>query len=317
MSPYRIHLISYELTKVQKSIFVAVAALVLANTSFAQTAPSAPKEIRAENCMVKLFRNVNVPAEVEGKLIELKFEEGMSVNEGDVLALVDDTQAKYALELKKAEEKEAILNATNDVNLRDSVNAKDLAKAEYEAFKELRREGAVPFWELEKKRFESARAELKIELAEQQMQIAKVQFKAKESERQMAEYEIKKRQIAAPFSGFVEARNAQLGEWVQPGSPIATLVQLDRLKVEGDIDALRYPGQVVKGTPVQVMVYREANNDNAISFSGTIDFVGSEIDLNNHYRVWVAIENKQDGEEWLAKPGMRAEIILRKGEQVF
>ncbi len=292
---------------------IAALALAFATPALAQTTsnPSA-NEIRAENCMVKFINNVNVPAEVEGKLMELKFDEGSTVAAGEIMAVIDDTQAKFALELKKAEEREALLNATNDVNLKDSKNAKDLAVAELEAFKELRREGAIPFWELEKKRFEATRAELKIDLAEMQMQIAKVQFKAKESERQMAEYEVKKRRITAPFAGYIESRIAQLGEWVQPGSPIATLIQLDQLKVEGDIDALRYPGQVVKGTPVQVLVYREANNENPVAFDGQVDFVGSEIDLNNHYRVAVNIENKQLGGQWMVKPGMRAEIIVLK-----
>ncbi|TWU23340.1 Multidrug resistance protein MdtA precursor [Novipirellula galeiformis] len=301
-----------------KTILITALALAFATPALAQTAPtsvaptSAANEIHAENCMVKFIHNVDVPAEVDGKVMELKFDEGSTVAAGELMVVIDDTQAKFALELKKAEEKEALLNATNDVNLKDSKNAEDLARAELEAFKELRREGAIPFWELEKKRFEATRAELKIDLAEMQMQIAKVQFKAKENERQMAEYEIKKRRITAPFAGYVEARLAQLGEWVQPGTPVATLVQLDKLKVEGYVDALRYSDQVVKGMPAQVRVYREASNENAVTFNAKIDFVGSEIGLDKRYRVSVNIDNKQAGEQWLVKPGMRAEIIVLK-----
>ncbi|MFG0262906.1 MAG: efflux RND transporter periplasmic adaptor subunit [Novipirellula sp. JB048] len=311
-----------------KTIFITALAVAVASPALAQNAstspapsaaaPAAPATstssaagaIHAENCMVKFIHNVNVPAEVDGKVMELKFDEGSTVTAGELMVVIDDTQAKFALELKKAEEKEALLNATNDVNLKDSRNAKDLAHAELEAFRELRREGAIPFWELEKKRFEATRAELKIDLAEMQMQIAKVQFKAKENERQMAEYEIKKRRITAPFDGYVEARIAQLGEWVQPGTPVATLVQLDKLKVEGYIDALRYSDPVVKGTPCQVLVYREASNENAVSFDAQIEFVGSEIGLDKRYRISVNIDNKRAGQQWLVKPGMRAEIII-------
>ncbi|GAG83787.1 unnamed protein product, partial [marine sediment metagenome] len=42
-----------------------------------------------------------------------------------------------------------------------------------------------------------------------------------------------------------------------PGDPIATLIQMDKLRVEGDVDALRYPGQIRKGAPVQVKIYTE------------------------------------------------------------
>ena len=309
-----------------KTIQSGIASLVLSIVALSTTiaaaqesggSDSSSREIRAENCMVKFINLVNIPAEVEGKLTELMFEEGATIEKDEVIAIIDDTQARLALDLKKAEEKEALLNATNDVNLRDAENSEELASAEAEAFKELRREGAIPYWELEKKRLEATRAKLRIDLAKQQMQIAKVQFKAKQSEVAMAEYEIKKRQIKAPFSGYIEARIAQLGEWVQPGSPIAKLVQLDKLRVEGDIDALRYPGQVVRGTPVQVLVYREANSENAVSLAGKVDFVSSEIDLNNRKHIWVEIQNKQSGEDWLIKPGMRAEIIVKQGGQLY
>lgn len=76
--------------------------------------------------------------------MELRFEEGDTVDEGVILAVIDDTAAALALELKKAEEKEAILNAANEVNLEDAKNSEELASAEAEAYKELRREGTSP-----------------------------------------------------------------------------------------------------------------------------------------------------------------------------
>ncbi len=101
----------------------------------------------------------------------------------------------------------------------------------------------------------------------------------------------------------------QRGQWVQPGTPLATLIQMDKLRVEGDIDALRYAGQVRKGTPVEVVIYNEAANGTRIN--GKLGFVSMEIDLNNRYRVWVEVENQKAGEEWSYKPGMRAEIIIK------
>ena len=85
---------------------IAALALAFATPALAQTTsnPSA-NEIRAENCMVKFINNVNVPAEVEVKLMELKFDEGSTVAAGEIMAVIDDTQAKFALELKKAEER--------------------------------------------------------------------------------------------------------------------------------------------------------------------------------------------------------------------
>lgn len=278
-----------------------------------RTAGSA--ELQAENCMVKLIQNVRVPAEVEGRLTDLKVTEGAYVEAGDLLAVIDDTQSQLTLEFKKAEEREAELNATNDVNYRDAVNSERSANAEAEAYKELRREGATPYWEMEKKILEADRAKLRIELAKSQQDIAKVQYIAKRVERQLAEHELTRRKVLAPFSGFVESRIGQLGEWVQPGSPVMQLVQLDKLRIEGDIDALRYPGQVAVGTPAKVWIYAnadraQADRNQAIQLDAKIGFVSSEIDLNNRYRMWVEVENQRSGNDWLIKPGMEADITV-------
>lgn len=229
--------------------------------------------------------------------------------------VIDDTQAKLTLAFKQAEEREAELNASNDVNYRDAVNSARSAKAEAEAYKELRKEGATPYWEMEKKILEADRAELRIELAKSQQDIAKVQYIAKRTERELAEHELTRRRVVAPFGGFIEARIAQLGEWVQPGSPVLQLVQLDALRIEGDIDALRYPGQVTLGTPAKVLIYANADRNQAdpataIKLEGTIGFVSSEIDLNNRYRIWVEVQNERRGDDWVIKPGMEADITI-------
>mgnify|MGYP001819849963 CR=1 FL=1 len=276
--------------------------------------PSSPgEEVRGENCMVQYFNKVDVAAKAEGTLMQLLFEEGDTVNEKDVMAIIDDTAAALTLELKLAEEKEAFLNAANEVNLEDAKNAEELASAESEAYKELRRQGAIPYWEMEKKRLEAKRAKLRIELADMQKKIAEVQMIAKRSERKIAEFELARRKVTAPSTGFIETRIAQLGQWVQPGTPIATLIQMDRLRVEGDFDASQYKHRIMKGAPARVTIYNEKGNE--ITVDGTIGYVSMEIDLNNRHRVWVEITNyKNDRDDWVIKPGMRAEISILGGQ---
>lgn len=276
--------------------------------------PGSAEELRAENCLVKAIQSIRVPASAEGRITELMATEGANVQAGDALVLIDDTQAQLALQLRRAEERESELNALNDVNYRDAVNSEKSARAEAEAYKELRREGATPYWEMERKIREADREKLRIELAELQQEVAKIQYLAKRTERELAEHELSRRQVVAPFAGFIENRIAQLGEWVQPGTPLLQLVQLDKLRVEGDIDALRYPGQIARGTPAKVLIYANSrrssgNSQGVVELDARIGFVSSEIDLNHRYRVWVEIENEQVGEEWVFKPGMEADII--------
>lgn len=312
-------LIPYRISPLRLDLVLAMAIVLPAATVAAQTPPlsygSPGTEIPAENCMVKYIRNVNIPAEVEGKLRELKVEEGMRVKKGDVLAVIDDTSPKLALELKLAEEKEARISAGSDVNLRDARNTEKLALAEADSYRELQRRNAVPLYEMRKKELEAKRATLRIELAENEVEIKDAQYEAKKNERMIAEYELQRRQITAPFDGYVEMRIAQEGEWVQPGSPIITLVKIDKLRVEGDIDQLKYPGLVTAGMPVRVRVFREKDTANAIERRGVIGFVSSGLDLNDRIRVWVDIENQPVGEGWAIKPGMKAEILVQTAQE--
>jgi len=267
--------------------------------------------VAADRCSVKYIRNINIPAEVEGKLIELNIDEGMNIAKGDILAVIDDTPAKLAVELKKAEEKEAMLNADNDVNLEDARNNRELAEAEAESVKKLYDEQAIPFWEMKKKVLEAVRAVLRIDLAEMQKKIAQIQYVAKRNELAMAQYELERRQVAAPFDGYVETRIAQKGEWVQPGSPIATLVQLDRIRVEGVINTLKNPDRVRAGVPVTVRVFSTSDRGRPITIQSKLGFVSSELNTRDEVRIWVDIDNVKDSYgAWVVKPGMQAEIIF-------
>ena len=292
---------------------LSILCLILAApiTASAQEA-AVPKHVHVvENCVVQYISKVDVPARAEGTLTVLKVDEGLTVEEDQVLAVIDDTAAQINVALKEAEEKEAILNATNEVNLNDAKNSEELARAEAEAYEELRRERAIPYWELEKKKLEAERALLRIDLAQMQKSIAEVQAFAKRQELALAQYELKRRQVVAPWGGFIESRRAQLGEWVQPGTPILTLIQMDKLRVEGDIDALA-SRSVVKGTKVEVRIFDkdESSSSDQKPIEGTLGYVSMEVDLNGRHRVWVEIDNVKDDGVWRYKPGMTADIRI-------
>ena len=293
------------------SASLAVLGLVCCG-SFAvgQESASPGSAVLAENCLVKYINNVNIPSEVDGKLMELAVEEGMELEEGTAIAVIDGTAAKLALNLRLAEEKVAELQAANDVNLRDAKNTKELADAEAESAKELYRNNAIPRYEMLKKVLEAVRAGLRIELSEREKRISEAQYIAKRSEREIAEFETERRTVTAPFSGFVEKRIAQLGEWVQPGSPIITLVQLDRVRVEGDINIIALGRNIGRGTNVTVRIRRGPGGD--LEIPGQIGFISSEIDLRKRNRIWVEVENKRDElGGWIIKPGMEAEIEIQ------
>ncbi|WP_164100663.1 efflux RND transporter periplasmic adaptor subunit [Candidatus Laterigemmans baculatus] len=252
--------------------------------------------------MVILINNVRVPAQVEGVLTAIGVEEGDLVEAGQTLAVIDDQKAQLTLLLTMAQEKEAELNALNTINRRDAEQSEELAREEAVAYADLARQGATPTWEARAKALEANRAKLRIELAELNERIAQAQYMAKKSERELAELEVARRKITAPFGGFVELRVAQLGEWVQPGSPIVQLVQMDRLRAQGAVSAVDPDSLVTPGMPAVVEFNLGGGRTERIN--GVVGFVGNDVDISNRRRVWVEFENKRVGDDWLIKPGM-------------
>ena len=81
-----------------------------AQQSIAPSVPSPGDAIEAENCLVQYISKVNLAARSDGVLTELHFEEGDTVEMGQLIAVIDDTAAALAVNLKLAEEKEAVMN---------------------------------------------------------------------------------------------------------------------------------------------------------------------------------------------------------------
>lgn len=82
---------------------------------------------------------------------------------------------------------------------------------------------------------------------------------AAESQIQTLRYRIEQKTVAAPFDGFVAAEHTQVGQWIQPGGPVVTLVDISRVRVAVDVPE-RYAVQMLPGARVQVTVTSLADN---------------------------------------------------------
>lgn len=264
--------------------------------------------LEAEAVEVKYINKVDVPAKTDGVLVDIVVEEGNLVDEGEILAVVDNRAAVLTVELKKAEEFQARHKAKDDVNLRDAKNNKEFAETEAIAYRALNEQGAVQWFEMRRKELEVGKQSLRIELAEMEETTRKIDVLMKQTELKLAEEQLARCKISAPTPGYVEQRLAQKGQWVQAGTPICTLIRMDKLRVEGKISGLSYPGQIVKGHPVKIRI--ETSNSDRTELDGVLGYVSMEMDVNGQHRVWAEVENRRNGEDWLIKPGMRAEIIV-------
>jgi len=190
-------------------------------------------------------RAATVSSKVTGKVIEVLFEEGLKVKEGQVLARLDDTNVKASLRLSEAQlesatklleetrvrvkEAEADLRRTTDLVKNKIATEADLDHAEAAAL-------AI------KARLEQQRAEVTV------------------AERQVASWQqqMEDTVIRAPFAGIVTSKNAQPGEMISPISAgggftrtgICTIVDMASLEIEIDVNE-GYINRVESGQPVE------------------------------------------------------------------
>ena len=112
-------------------------------------------------------------------------------------------------------------------------------------------------------------------------------------------------QIKAPFDGVVVQLVKEPGEWVNVGEPIARVIQLNQLRVEGLVDGRKYGTKIKRGQTATFSVVLP--NGKSADFQGEVTFISPEIHpVNGLSRVWAEVENPQ----LILRPGLRGELKI-------
>ena len=114
--------------------------------------------------------------------------------------------------------------------------------------------------------------------------------------------------VRAPFSGYVAARHVSLGEFVQPSTPVVTLLKIDPLRLQLTLPGVQ-AGQVSIGQKVTVRVDAYAGE----TFDGVITAVNPALDpASRSFRAEARVRNPGAR----LKPGMFgvATVALGKDE---
>ena len=187
-------------------------------------------------------RQATVSAEITGRISELLVEEGARVEEGQVLARLDDTRARIQLELLIAQ-RNAAAARPHSLMAQLAEAQRVLERATTLAERNIGSEAAVT---AARTQFESLTAQIEASRADYQAVAAQVR-----SQEDLIDRHI----VRAPFAGIVIAKNAQVGEILSPASAgggftrtgVATLVDMESLEIEVDVNE----GQIGRVTPGQ------------------------------------------------------------------
>ncbi len=277
-----------------------------------------------------------------GRIVALPVEEGEPVRAGDLLARLDDADyqqqvrideaalqtrgkelalalagnrtqdiraseqtladAKADLELRRAD-----LDRTNALYKRDAVSAQTHDQAET-AYKR-----ALAVYD----RTQQTLSEVREGTRKEQIAVSRATLRVARQNLELSKVRRDYTVLHSPVTGVATVRQAELGEYVAPGTPVVTVADLDHLWVrayvsETDLGRVRwgqaatlrtdtYPGRSYKGT---------------IAFiSPEAEFTPKTVQTNKErvalvYRVKVDVENPKHE----LKPGMPADVTIELGK---
>lgn len=222
---------------------------VRVETDIARSAPSAAmaSSVLDASGYVVARRQTTVSSKVTGKVVEVFVEEGMRVEQDQVVAVLDDTtqQVQLSLARAQAEASRAALQET-EARLRN-------ARLDRDRLRDLAKRGLTSTASVDA-------AEATYDELAARLETGLENVKVAERNVAVAQDALSNMTIRAPFAGMVVSKNAQPGEMISPVSAgggftrtgICTIIDTDSLEIEVDVNEAYIqrvqPGQRVAAT---------------------------------------------------------------------
>ncbi len=265
---------------------------------------------RLSNFVVTLIYDVRVPAREPGVLVKLDAKKGQIVQKDEVMGRVDDSDALIRKAIAESELAVASTQAASNANVLAAEATIGVAKAEYEGTREIkmRAPNAISDFEERRQKLTHEKSEFQRDVAKVEHEVNQLTRGAKMAQLEAVNNEINRRQITSPLNGVIVERYHNEGEWAQAGEPIYRVVHMDRLRVEGMLNASDFMPEEIAGMPVKIRVITPQGKE---EFDAKIDFVSPVVDPSGEFLIHAEFDNprKANG-QWAVRPGLDAEITI-------
>jgi RND family efflux transporter MFP subunit len=250
----------------------------------------------------------DIASEIEQRVVEVLVERGQFVNAGQVVARMDDQDAKN--QLREAEAAEAQIrerlglvdgqpfDALEAPEVQQARATMDRAEADYKRFAQLLDEGAVSRAEHDLRRADYLAAKAQHQTTVNQMRQLYQSLLAQKVRVAMGRKAVGDTIIRAPFGGVIVEKAGDVGRYTKKGDRIATIARIDPLRIELTIPEGAVAA-VHKGQKVSFAVQSYPDR----KFEGTIAYVGPAVRTDSRALVVEAIVPNTKG---LLQPGLFA-----------
>ena len=217
---------------------------------------------------------VQVAPRVDGQIVETFIEDNQHVKEGDVIAIIDDSDYEIKFNQADAQYQRALLNQNVAKANLSAVNSEiELAKKDLERYKNLYEKGAVSkqTYDMAQTKYDSIMAKHtnadNMIFSASKNKVADADLKALKALRDQAELNLSYTKIVAPRDGVVTNKNLEKGAYVKTGQPLFTLVP-DEVWIVANFKENQV-GQMKPGQPVNIKIDAYPNH----VFQGKVDSI--------------------------------------------
>jgi HlyD family secretion protein len=258
---------------------------------------------------------VTVSVKVPGRLATLSVDVGTAVKKDQTIAQVETNdyrlrveQAEAALGQARAQlglplqDDDTKLDVESTAAVRQARATLDEAKANLQRARTLANEGLTTGAQLDAAEAAAVRAETGLQSAREEVRQREAAMRQRRSEVRMARQQLADTALKSPIDGVVQTRQANAGEYLAAGTPVAQIVRIDPLRMR-----VAVPEREAAGVRVNQPVRVGIDGDPA-TYSGIVGRLAPAIDQQSRsLRVESDIKNPGN-----LRPGSfaNAEIVI-------
>jgi len=226
---------------------------------------------------IEAFETVMVTARVAGVVERILFTEGLKVNKGDVLVEIEPQRYRLAVEAADAALKKAM---ASQADAQAALHRREVVVSQ--------NPGLIPGEEIETWRTRVATTQADVEQSRVGLNQARLN--------------LSDALVKAPLAGIIQTRSVQTGQYLQPGTVMATLVRREPLLLRFTVIEADAPRLHIG----QLASFRLIND--AVVYSAKITHIAASADSGTRMVLITAeVENSDSG---ALRPGTFAEIDI-------
>ncbi|MDZ4848963.1 MAG: efflux RND transporter periplasmic adaptor subunit [Pirellulaceae bacterium] len=242
-------------------------------------------------------------SQVSGMVHVLDVHEGSKIKKGQEVGRIRDIAVRLQMDKAKLSFDLAQKKQANDIDQKLAAKNRAVAENEFTRAMEanLKVSNVYPINEIDRLRLLFDRANLELERTVYQKSVTEMESALAALEYKQSQELLLRHQIISPCNGVVTSVEKRIGEWVDPGSILFTIVQIERLRIEGFVNALDITPQHI-GTKAKVRIQNPP-----IESEAELVFIHPDANpVNLQVRVFLEIDNR----EGLLRPGLRPTVTI-------